>query len=260
MEKIIYERVSKTYPNSAAPAVREFSLAAPDGKLVVFLGPSGSGKTTLLKMTNRLVEPDSGRILLDGQEIRQMDAIQLRRRMGYVIQQVGLFPHMTVAENIAVVPGLLGWPRARAAARVDEMLNLVHLPPGEYRARYPSQLSGGQQQRVGLARALAGDPEILLMDEPFGAIDSLTRASLQAEIIQLQEQLHKTILFITHDFQEALKLGTRIAIMSEGELVPDGRLAVLAIADWADEMEEWMICLRSRAGLHAIRSFFEAGR
>ncbi len=222
MTKLVYERVSKEYLNASAPAVREVSLTIPAGEMVILFGPSGSGKTTLLKMTNRLIEPTSGKIILDGQDIRQVEVTSLRRRMGYVIQQVGLFPHMTVAENIAIVPDLLGWPRARKNARVDELLDLVGLPPGEFCARYPAQLSGGQQQRVGLARALAGDPEVLLMDEPFGAIDTITRGSLQTEMIQLHRQLHKTILFVTHDVEEALRLADKIAVLKDGELVQYG--------------------------------------
>ncbi len=222
MDKIFYDRVSKSYPSASAQAVHEVTLSVPAGQMVVFLGPSGSGKTTLLKMTNRLIEPSEGTISLDGQDIRQVEVTGLRRRMGYVIQQVGLFPHMTVAENIAVVPDLLGWPKARTAQRIDELLDLVHLPPLEFRGRYPAQLSGGQQQRVGLARALAGDPEVLLMDEPFGAIDSITRNSLQAEIIQLHDRLHKTILFVTHDVEEALRLADEIAVLREGRLVQYG--------------------------------------
>jgi osmoprotectant transport system ATP-binding protein len=222
MTKLSYERITKVFPNTSRPAVREISLAVPVGQMVVFLGPSGSGKTTLLKMTNRLIEPSSGEILLDGQDIRQVEVTGLRRRMGYVIQQVGLFPHMTVAENIGVVPNLLGWSRAQTFTRIDELLDMVHLPPGEFRGRFPAQLSGGQQQRVGLARALAGDPEVLLMDEPFGAIDSITRGSLQTEIIQLHKRLHKTILFVTHDVEEALRLADVIAVLKDGELVQFG--------------------------------------
>jgi osmoprotectant transport system ATP-binding protein len=219
MDKLTYDCVSKAYPGALAQAVHEVSLAVPAGQLVVFLGPSGSGKTTLLKMTNRLIEPTGGTITLDGQDIRQVEVTGLRRRMGYVIQQVGLFPHMTVAENIAVVPELLGWPRERISGRIDELLDLVHLLPEEFRGRYPAQLSGGQQQRVGLARALAADPEVLLMDEPFGAIDSITRSSLQGEILNLQERLHKTILFVTHDVEEALRLADCIAVLRDGRLV-----------------------------------------
>jgi osmoprotectant transport system ATP-binding protein len=185
---------------------------------VVLLGPSGCGKTTLLKMTNRLYEPTSGQILLDDQDIREIKLTDLRRQMGYVIQQVGLFPHMTVAENVAVVPNLLKWPADQTARRVDELLELVHLPV-DFRSRYPAQLSGGQQQRVGLARALAADPIVLLMDEPFGAIDAITRTSLQDEMRQLQDQLKKTILFVTHDVDEALRLADRIVVLKAGELV-----------------------------------------
>ncbi len=223
MDKIFYDRVSKSYPSASAQAVREVTLSVPAGQMVVFLGPSGSGKTTLLKMTNRLIEPSEGTIFLDGQDIRQVEVTGLRRRMGYVIQQVGLFPHMTVAENIAVVPDLLGWPKGRTAQRIDELLDLVHLAPGEFRGRYPAQLSGGQQQRVGLARALAADPEVLLMDEPFGALDSITRGSLQGEILHLHDQLHKTILFVTHDVDEALRLADEIAVMRDGRLVQYGQ-------------------------------------
>src|SRR5512133_1651080 len=205
MDKLSYDHISKAYPRTNAPAVDEVTFTVPSGRLVVFLGPSGSGKTTLLKMTNRLIEPTGGVIYLDGQDIRQLEVTGLRRRMGYVIQQVGLFPHMTVADNVAVVPDLLHWPRERTAGRSDELLNLVHLPPQEFRGRYPAQLSGGQQQRVGLARALAGDPEVLLMDEPFGAIDAITRTTLQNEILDLHNKLHKTILFVTHDVDEALR-------------------------------------------------------
>lgn len=222
MDKLIYERVSKAYPNTDDPAVREVSLAVPEGRFVVFLGPSGCGKTTLLKMTNRLIEPTSGTIRLDGEDVREMEPTRLRRRMGYVIQQVGLFPHMNVARNIAVVPELLGWNKERIAERVDELLALVNLPPQEFRGRYPAQLSGGQQQRVGLARALAGDPEVLLMDEPFGAIDAITRTNLQDEMRQLHARLGKTILFVTHDVDEALRLADIIVVLREGHLVQAG--------------------------------------
>ena len=222
MPKLLYDHVTKVYTGAAWPAVDVDRLEIGDGRLVVLLGPSGCGKTTLLKMTNRLVEPTSGSILLDGVELRRSEVTGLRRRMGYVIQQVGLFPHMTVAQNVAVVPDLLGWPRRRSAERVDELLDLVHLPPAEFRLRYPAQLSGGQQQRVGLARALAADPEVLLMDEPFGAIDAITRASLQDEILQLQQRLRKTILFVTHDVDEALRLADEIAVLRAGRVVQFG--------------------------------------
>ncbi|MBW4466974.1 MAG: ABC transporter ATP-binding protein [Pegethrix bostrychoides GSE-TBD4-15B] len=201
------------------PSVDRCSCEVASGRLVVILGPSGCGKTTLLKMVNRLYEPTSGRIYIDNQEIRQLKVTALRQQIGYVIQQSGLFPHMTVAQNIAVVPKLLGWERPRIQARIDELLALVDLPPSEYRHRYPAQLSGGQQQRVGLARALAGDPQVMLMDEPFGAIDAITRSSLQDEILRLQRQLKKTILFVSHDVEEALRLADYLLIMQQGQIV-----------------------------------------
>ncbi len=237
MASIRFDRVSKSYVQADAPAVNNVSFEAEDGSLVVLLGPSGSGKTTLLKMVNRLYEPDSGAILLDGVDIRQIELTTLRREMGYVIQQVGLFPNMTVAENIAVVPSLLKWPQERIRARTAELLELVHLPL-EFRARYPSQLSGGQQQRVGLARALAADPIVLLMDEPFGAIDAITRASLQGELLQLQHQLHKTVLFVTHDVDEALRLADRIAVLNAGRLVQYGEPCDLLNAPADDFVRE----------------------
>jgi osmoprotectant transport system ATP-binding protein len=215
---ITFANVSKRYPNAAAAAVDDVSFEVPSGTFVVLLGPSGCGKTTLLKMTNRLYEPTAGTILLDERDIRAIKLTDLRRQMGYVIQQVGLFPHMTVAENISVVPNLLKWDTKRTAERIDELLELVHLPL-DFRSRYPAQLSGGQQQRVGLARALAADPDVLLMDEPFGAIDAITRASLQDEMRQLQDQLKKTVLFVTHDVDEALRLADRIVVLQAGKLV-----------------------------------------
>jgi osmoprotectant transport system ATP-binding protein len=219
MQGIVFDKVSKQYKNAAAPAVNQVSFTVDPGSLVVLLGPSGCGKTTLLKMVNRLFEPSHGTIYLDGVDIRDLEITALRRQIGYVIQQVGLFPHMTVAENIALIPSLLKWEKTRIQSRVDELLTLIHLDPLEYRDRYPAQLSGGQQQRVGLARALAGDPNVLLMDEPFGAIDAITRASLQQEVMQLQNQLQKTVLFVTHDVEEALLLADKIAILKEGALV-----------------------------------------
>jgi osmoprotectant transport system ATP-binding protein len=215
---ITFSHVTKRYGNAGISAVDDVSFEVPSGSFVVLLGPSGCGKTTLLKMTNRLYEPTAGEIRLDGQNIRSIPLTHLRRQMGYVIQQVGLFPHMTVAENIAVVPNLLKWPKDRTAGRIDELLELVHLPV-EFRSRYPAQLSGGQQQRVGLARALAADPNVLLMDEPFGAIDAITRASLQDEMRQLQDKLQKTVLFVTHDVDEALRLADRIVVLRAGKLV-----------------------------------------
>jgi len=216
---IQFEHVSLRFPGAARPAVNDCSFEVKAGNLVVILGPSGCGKTTLLKLVNRLYEATAGTIYLKGTDIRQLKATALRRQIGYVIQQSGLFPHMTVAQNIAVVPELLGWSRPKIQSRVDELLTLVQLPPQEYRRRYPSQLSGGQQQRVGLARALAGNPEVMLMDEPFGAIDAITRTTLQDEILRLQHQLQKTILFVSHDVEEALRLGDRILILDRGQIV-----------------------------------------
>lgn len=219
MAYIEFVNVSKQFPGASRPSVNNCSLAIDQGTFVVLLGLSGCGKTTLLKMVNRLHEPTSGQILIGGENIRSLPVTALRQRIGYVIQQTGLFPHMTVAQNIAVVPKLLGWPRERIESRIDELLTLIELPPAEYRHRYPSQLSGGQQQRVGLARALAGDPEVMLMDEPFGAIDAITRATLQDEMIFLQRQLKKTILFVTHDVEEALRLADKIVVMDIGRIV-----------------------------------------
>ncbi len=219
MSAIRFEAVTLKFPTASHPAVNGVSCEIEVGQLVVILGPSGCGKTTLLKMVNRLYEPTSGIVYLDGTDIRQYKVTDLRRQLGYVIQQSGLFPHMSVAENIAVVPKLLGWPRTQYQARVDELLTLVELPPQEYRNRYPSQLSGGQQQRVGLARALAGNPKVLLMDEPFGAIDAITRHTLQNEILRLQRQLQKTILFVSHDVEEALRLADKILILRKGQIV-----------------------------------------
>ena len=219
MEAIVFDRVSKVFSGAAGPAVNEVSLEVPDGKTAVILGTSGSGKTTLMKMVNRLCEPTSGRIFVEGTEIRALQVNDLRRRIGYVIQQIGLFPHWTVAQNVATVPGILGWPKARIEARVDELLDLMGLPPGEFRKRYPSQLSGGQQQRVGIARALAADPDIMLMDEPFGAVDAITRGHLQEEFLALQRRTHKTVLFVTHDVEEALLLADKLIVMDGGRVL-----------------------------------------
>jgi osmoprotectant transport system ATP-binding protein len=209
------DAVGKTYPNGAV-AVRELTLDVPRDEIVVLVGPSGCGKTTTLQMINRLVEPTSGRIFLDGDDVTHGDPVALRRHMGYVIQQVGLFPHQTIATNVATVPRLIGWKRERITARVDELLELVGLEPGVYRGRYPAQLSGGQRQRVGVARALAADPSVLLMDEPFGAIDPVTRTRLQDEFLRLHEEVRKTVVFVTHDIEEAVKMGNRIAILNVG--------------------------------------------
>jgi osmoprotectant transport system ATP-binding protein len=211
--------VTKTYPGQQQPAVDNVSMRIPAGEIVVLVGPSGCGKTTTMKMINRLIEPTSGKILLDGDNVIERDADDLRRHIGYVIQAGGLFPHMNVAGNVGLVPGLLKWDRSRTGARVDELLDLVGLEPSEFRNRYPRELSGGQQQRVGVARALAADPPVLLMDEPFGAVDPITRARLQDELIRLQDELGKTIVFVTHDFDEAVKLGDRIAVLATGSRI-----------------------------------------
>jgi osmoprotectant transport system ATP-binding protein len=216
---IALEAISKTYPGQSSPAVRELNFDVPRGKIVMLVGPSGCGKTTTLKMMNRLIEPTSGRILLDGEDVTTVPGDELRRRIGYVIQQVGLFPHFTVADNVAVVPRVLGWDKKRVTARVDELLALVGLEPGQYRDRYPRQLSGGQQQRVGVARGLAADPAVMLMDEPFGAIDPITRDRLQDEFLEIQRQVAKTICFVTHDLTEAVKLGDRIAVFGPGGVI-----------------------------------------
>jgi osmoprotectant transport system ATP-binding protein len=217
--EIAFERVTKRFPSAATPAVDEVSLDVERGDLVVLLGPSGCGKTTLLKMVNRLYEHDSGRILVEGREIRTFKATDLRRRIGYVIQSVGLFPHMTVARNIATVPEMLRWDKTRINSRVDELLELVGMAPEKYRNRYPAQLSGGEQQRVGIARAMAADPAIMLMDEPFAAIDSITRRRLQDELLSIQQKVRKTILFVTHDVEEAIRIADRIAVMQAGKVL-----------------------------------------
>ena len=209
------ERLTKRYPGSARVAVDDLELAVPSGELVALVGPSGCGKTTTLKMINRLVEPTSGTVWLGGTDIRTLPVHSLRRGIGYVIQQAGLFPHRTVRDNIATVPRLTGWPKARVRARVDELAGLLDLDP-DLLDRYPAALSGGQQQRVGVARALAADPPVLLMDEPYSAVDPIVRARLQDELIALQRRLHKTIVLVTHDIDEAIKLADRIAILRGG--------------------------------------------
>jgi osmoprotectant transport system ATP-binding protein len=218
-ERVVFEHVTKRYPGTGSGnpgAVEDLSLEVPAGKICVLVGPSGCGKTTSLKMVNRLIEPTSGRILIGDTDVARSDVIALRRSIGYVIQQVGLFPHQTVGENVATVPRLLGWDKARQQARARELLDLVGLDPGRYAARYANALSGGERQRVGVARALAADPPVLLMDEPFGAVDPIVRERLQNELLRLQEQLAKTILFVTHDIDEAIKMGDLVAVMQVG--------------------------------------------
>ena len=222
------EGVTKRYAGGQV-AVRELSIEFPTGQLTMLVGPSGCGKTTTLKMINRLIEPTSGRIFHDEQDVTHVDPIALRLRMGYVIQNVGLFPHMNIADNVATVPRLLGWDKRRTQQRVGELLELVGLEPRQFARRYPHQLSGGQRQRVGVARALGADPPILLMDEPFGAIDRIARERLQNEFLRIQREVRKTVIFVTHDIDEAIKLGDRIAIMNLGQLVQyDTPAAILA--------------------------------
>jgi len=214
--EIVFDDVVKKYPGQAKAAVGGLSLTVPAGEMVMFVGPSGCGKTTSLKMINRLINPTSGRITIDGDDVKNHKVDDLRRKIGYVIQGGSLFPHLTVADNVGVVPGLLKWDKKRIAARTDELLDMVGLDPARYRDRYPRELSGGQQQRVGVARGLAADPPVILMDEPFGAVDPITRQRLQDEMLSIQRQLSKTIICVTHDIDEALKLGDRILILSEG--------------------------------------------
>jgi osmoprotectant transport system ATP-binding protein len=224
------DRVTKTYPGQRASAVEEFSMSIEPGELIMFVGPSGCGKTTTMKMINRIIEPSSGSIKIDGKDVLSLNPNELRRHIGYVIQQIGLFPHLTIAENIGCVPKLLGWTKSRIAERVEELLGTVQLDPGQFARRYPRQLSGGQQQRVGVARALAADPPVMLMDEPFGATDPITREKLQAEFLRLQAEIGKTIIFVTHDFDEAIRLGDRIAVLSERSQIEqfDTPAAILA--------------------------------
>ena len=228
--EIRLEKVTKRYPGSAEPAVDDVTITIPAGKIVILVGPSGCGKTTTMRMINRLIEPTSGRISIGGEDALRLNPDQLRRKIGYAIQQAGLFPHFTVAQNIAVVPGLLGWDRKRIGDRVEQMMDLVGLDPKVFHDRYPRQLSGGQLQRVGVARALAADPPVLLMDEPFGAVDPITRGNLQDELLRLQAELRKTIVFVTHDFDEAVKLGDKIAVLGDRSAIlqydtPDAILA-----------------------------------
>src|SRR2546427_573108 len=223
MAKIAFQAITKQFPGSNKPAVDAVTFEVTEGTTCMLVGTSGSGKTTLLRMVNRLTEPTSGQIFIDGKNILEENPILLRRRIGYVIQQVGLFPHLNIAENVRVTAEIAGgWTKQHLAERVDELLELVGLPPDEYRSRFPRQLSGGQQQRVGLARALATDPAILLMDEPFGALDAITRARMQDELLRIQRDVHKTILFVSHDIEEAFKLGSMIAVLDSGKLLQLG--------------------------------------
>ena len=233
--EIVFDHATKRYPGRAAPAVDDLTFSIPAGDVCCLVGPSGGGKTTAMKLVNRLVELTSGDVRIDGQSVNALDETELRRGIGYVIQQVGLFPHMTIAENIATVPKLLGWSKQEISSRVDELLDLVDLPAKDYRSRYASQISGGERQRVGLARALAADPPVMLMDEPFGALDPITRTRLQKELLRIQDEVRKTIIFVTHDIDEAIFLGTRIAILREGGVLVQYDTPEELLAHPADE-------------------------
>ena len=253
--EIVFDHVTKKYAGRDSAALEDLSLEIPAGSFCVLVGPSGGGKTTALKMVNRLIPFDSGDIRIDGRSIRDLPATELRRGIGYVIQQVGLFPHQTVGENIATVPRLLGWPKARIAERTGELLGLVGLEADDAK-RYPAQLSGGQRQRVGLARALAADPPVLLMDEPFGALDPITRFRLQNELKRLHRDVGKTIIFVTHDVDEAIRMGDRIAILREGGMLAQYDTPDAILAHPADEFVRLFVgedrALR-RLALHTLR-------
>ncbi len=274
------ENVTKRFANGFT-AVDDVTLEIQEGEFVVLIGPSGCGKTTTMKMINRLIDPTAGRILIEGTDISKLDPIQLRRRIGYVIQEVGLLPHMTVAENIALVPRLQKWPRAKQMQRVEELLNMVGLDPETSLQKYPRQLSGGQRQRVGVARALAVDPPIMLMDEPFGALDPITREQMQDEFIKLQQRVQKTIVFVTHDMDEALKFADRIAILDRGRIVQcdtprailhnpannfvrdfvgtDHTLKQLSLIKVKDAMIENISTVRLEDSIHNVRQLFATG-
>lgn len=219
LNAIEFQNVNKRFKDATTNVLSNINLKIKDGEFITILGSSGCGKTTMMKMINRLVEPDSGEIMLFGKNIKQEEPVTLRKSIGYVIQQIGLFPHMTIYNNIAVLPKLLKWSAKEIDFTVEFLLTLVGLEPKQYKFRFPAQLSGGQQQRVGVARALAGDPQVILFDEPFGAIDAITRDMLQNEIIAIHQKLKKTFVFVTHDINEALKLGDRIVIMNAGEIL-----------------------------------------
>ena len=235
---VAFEHVTKRYPGSEAPAVSDLTLTMPAGEICVLVGPSGCGKTTSMKMVNRLIEPTSGRITIGGEDVASLPPVELRRRIGYVIQQVGLFPHLTIGENVAVVPKLLRWTPARIRERTVELLELVGLDAGTYAERYPSELSGGERQRVGVARALAADPPVMLMDEPFGAVDPIRRERLQNEFLRLQEMVRKTIVFVTHDVDEAIKMADRIAILQRGGILAQYDTPAAILANPASEFVE----------------------
>ncbi|MEO6294255.1 MAG: betaine/proline/choline family ABC transporter ATP-binding protein [Candidatus Limnocylindria bacterium] len=236
---VAFEHVTKRYggPDSA-PAVDDLSLTVPAGEICVLVGPSGCGKTTSMKMVNRLIEPTSGRITINGDDVASLPAVELRRRIGYVIQQVGLFPHLTIGQNVEVVPRLLRWKAQRMRERTDELLDLIGLEPAGYRDRYPNELSGGERQRVGVARALAADPPVMLMDEPFGAVDPIRRDRLQNEFLHLQQQVRKTVIFVTHDVDEAIKMADRIAILRQRGILAQYDTPQAILANPASEFVE----------------------
>ena len=245
--------VTKRYRGAPRDAVEGLSLTVPAGRVCVLIGPSGCGKTTALKMINRLIEPSSGEILIDGVSVRDRRPAELRREIGYVIQQVGLLPHLTVAANIATVPRLLGWEKGRIRARADELLRLIGLDPAEYADRYPAELSGGQQQRVGLARALAADPPVMLMDEPFSAVDPITRERLQNDFLHLHRQVPKTVVFVSHDIDEAVKMADLIAVMDQGRLVQCAPPAELLSSPANSFVADFVGADRALKGLSLVR-------
>jgi len=231
------ENLTKVFPGQSEPAVEELSMEIHEGEIVVFVGPSGCGKTTTMKMINRVIEPSSGRIFIEGEDVTSADPDKLRRGIGYVIQQIGLFPHMTIADNIATVPKMLGWDKKRVSDRIDELLETVSMD-ARFRDRYPKELSGGQRQRIGVARALAADPPIMLMDEPFGAVDPINRERLQDEFLRLQDEIKKTIVFVTHDIDEAIKMGDRIAILQDKSIIAQYDTPERILTDPASEYVE----------------------
>jgi osmoprotectant transport system ATP-binding protein len=256
---VVFDRASKQYPGSREPAIRELSLEVAAGELCILVGPSGCGKTTAMRLVNRMIELTGGDVRLDGTSVRDRPPAELRRHIGYAIQQIGLFPHQTVAENVTTVPRLLGWDRRRMRARTEELLELVGLD-ADMGPRYPAQLSGGQRQRVGVARALAADPPLLLMDEPFGAIDPITRGRLQEEFRRLQQELGKTVIFVTHDIDEALRLGDRIAVLKPGGVLAQYATPEELVRSPADEfVEEFVGADRMIARLEWLTSARRAG-
>ncbi len=233
--EIDFDHVTKRYAGSERPAVDDLSITIPAGEICVLIGPSGGGKTTAMKLVNRLITLTEGDITIDGQSVMKLDPVELRRGIGYVIQQIGLFPHMTIEANVATVPKLVGWDKQRTRTRSRELLELVGLDPEEYAKRYPAQLSGGQRQRVGLARAMAADPPLMLMDEPFGAIDPITRDRLQNDFLRLHREVRKTVIFVTHDIDEAIKMGDRICILRQGGKLAQFDTPEAILANPADE-------------------------